>query len=731
MITNKIVYSQDAIKMHVFLQFIFNAEALRQHVREEWIQLYDYTYIDDKIIGGIERMLPNVADILATIEKKATGHVVSSLTQSSFSIAAAKSGDETMAKTLMDDESTKKRTPTKQKPFNLTKPKPKVIEKPQPLKREVKANPVPKNLYRKSLAEIEKEKEERRQNFQNNIRKQYEGDKVQPFKLKTGETSYDIEKVKERISEEEKQYLQFDKKHARKMPDFDQIEAPVKVNTAAIMREAALLKKKQEEEQKVLKDFEMNMRDASEYERWSKEMGEKEEVERLEHMQRKKIEMELARAEAIEAKNHKLKENKYNASKMKVESQIREDHRVQEKEIDHLIKKDLISKVQDQRLVAEDEVEKNKLKKKEIRDQVHEEISAALAKKKAEEAAELKKREELIRQIRELEKIPIVRTQGFDPTETAGHGLLNEMSMAELRERLEYEKLRRQAEEESRREENLKAKEEKSDMLSNTAEEIMKARNELKAKKEKERLEKKLKKEAEEAKRKEAREKGLLEAYDRISEKKRLKKEEEDRLAAELRKIKLQREYLNADKSMMEKKAWKELEAGAERQARDKQNNKLLDQWRANGIKVKDLSINAQNNKKTVQNKIEFDKGYKGRLETRKMENEILHKEVLEYKNTKYAKQRIQEETLKTKQAKMNPFKNKINQESIANATKVQKRKQRQTMRQAQIEASEFSASADHENYAMEDEMDGGLLSMDDGMDEQSDQVNKMMEMEA
>jgi hypothetical protein len=510
------------------------------------------------------------------------------------------------------------------------------------------------------------------------------------------------------------------------MPNFEKIEAPVKINTAAILREANLLSKKQFEEEKIMKDLEMNMRDASEYERWAREMGEKEDIERMEHLQRKKIEMELARQEAIDAKEHKFRENRLNAEKMKVEVEIREDIRKAEKEVDIEIKKDLISKVQDQRVVAEDEKDKVKQKNKDIRDKVHQEINEALERKKEEELAELRKREELIRQIRELEKIPIVRTQGFDPTETAGHGLLNEMSIAELRERLEYEKIRREAETEQKREENIKFKEQKAEELSSIADNIIKARNDLKAQKERERLEKLRKKEAEEAKRKEAREKGLIEAYERISEKKRLKKEEEDRLAAELRKIKLQREYLNADKSMMEKKAWRELEAGAEREARDKQNNKLLDQWRSNGIKVKDLSINAQNNKKTVQNKIEYDKGYKTRLVTRKMENEILHKEVLEYKNTKYAKQRIHEENLKTKQQKMNPFKEKINKESIANATKRQQRKMGASRRQV-AERSESENSMEEEMEGM----DGGLLEVEEPMDEGGDMVNRMMEMEA
>ena len=41
----------------------------------------------------------------------------------------------------------------------------------------------------------------------------------------------------------------------------------------------------------------------------------------------------------------------------------------------------------------------------------------------------MRRKQELIRQIRELEKIPIQRTKGFDPTEAGGHGLLEEMSM--------------------------------------------------------------------------------------------------------------------------------------------------------------------------------------------------------------------------------------------------------------------------------------------------------------
>ena len=71
----KLVMSQEPNKMHVLLQFIFDSEKLREAVREPWMEIYDFQYIDDKIIGGIEKNLPNVSDILRIVEKKATGKV--------------------------------------------------------------------------------------------------------------------------------------------------------------------------------------------------------------------------------------------------------------------------------------------------------------------------------------------------------------------------------------------------------------------------------------------------------------------------------------------------------------------------------------------------------------------------------------------------------------------------------------------------------------------------------
>ena len=92
-----------------------------------------------------------------------------------------------------------------------------------------------------------------------------------------------------------------------------------------------------------------------------------------------------------------------------------------------------------------------KKQNRDLRDEIAKELSEALKRKKDEEAYEMARKQELIRQIRELEKIPIVRTKGFDPTEAGGHGLLEEMSLAELRERIELNK--RSLEQETERKE--------------------------------------------------------------------------------------------------------------------------------------------------------------------------------------------------------------------------------------------------------------------------------------
>ena len=88
---------------------------------------------------------------------------------------------------------------TEQIPFNLTKVKPKVIPQPEALARETIAMPIPKNLFKKTVQDVEKDKEDRRKAKTEAIRREYEDNGKKRFELATeqlkGVSKFDKTKV--------------------------------------------------------------------------------------------------------------------------------------------------------------------------------------------------------------------------------------------------------------------------------------------------------------------------------------------------------------------------------------------------------------------------------------------------------------------------------------------------------------------------------------------------------
>ena len=83
------------------------------------------------------------------------------------------------------------------------------------------------------------------------------------------------------------------------MPNFEKNQADVKLNLAALKREKHLIDKEERENAEKLAQMEMGLKDASEFTRWQREMEQKDDIEKIEHVQKKKIEMELSREQAI------------------------------------------------------------------------------------------------------------------------------------------------------------------------------------------------------------------------------------------------------------------------------------------------------------------------------------------------------------------------------------------------------------------------------------------------
>jgi hypothetical protein len=134
-----------------------------------------------------------------------------------------------------------------------------------------------------------------------------------------------------------------------------------------------------------------------------------------------------------------------------------------------------------------------------------------------------------------------------------GLGLLEEMSLEQLREKLVEVKKGKQIEKEARRKDHSEKKDFMVQNLQEKAKFISEQRSELKLSNEAKRLAKKQFEEEEKRKMAEIREKSLMEVYSKIVDKKEKKQTEEERLAKELREIKLKRQYMNANEVYIKK----------------------------------------------------------------------------------------------------------------------------------------------------------------------------------
>merc|ERR1712224_562296 len=142
---------------------------------------------------------------------------------------------------------------------------------------------------------------------------------------------------------------------------------------------------------------------------------------------------------------------------------------------------------------------------------------------------------------------------------------------------------------------NLNQKDFKQSQLLEKAENITKIRSRAQQEA-KERHEKEREREhAAEEQRERIREQCVIEASEKIKKKKNQKREEEARLRRELKEISIKRQFLQANAEMVESKAHGEQQKGLEREARDRQNNLLLEQKKKNDVKAKEQFIRREN----------------------------------------------------------------------------------------------------------------------------------------
>ena len=230
--------------MNELFTYLFDEDVLKNKLREKWIKLYDFNFIDNEVIGGLLNTKKNLEDLLTFIYSKATANNIPLETkevapglQSEMGVASTTLKTKSKTEEAKDGKIIKSKSVKKVTipvPFNLSENKPRVLQEPMAISNQVKFKPLPLANYQKtSLKDIEEKRKEHLQLIKNNILERTEKEKG--FDLKTDKRPTNIEKIKEEVENKIKATLQFNNKYASSLKDFSKYEADIKYNEAAII----------------------------------------------------------------------------------------------------------------------------------------------------------------------------------------------------------------------------------------------------------------------------------------------------------------------------------------------------------------------------------------------------------------------------------------------------------------------------------------------------------------
>uniref|UniRef100_A0A663DJX4 Cilia and flagella associated protein 99 n=1 Tax=Aquila chrysaetos chrysaetos TaxID=223781 RepID=A0A663DJX4_AQUCH len=516
---SRIVKSLDTAKMQKFLRFFFNALYLNTWIKDEWSQFYDSLYVKENWIDPLLRWQPKVQQLIEQLTDKLSNRT-------------------TTVKTS---------TVTQPKEFNLTVPRPRAIPIPLPIPILEKRPPVPPSTYKppKEKKQLEEIKTKNRR-------------KAEDLLLKANANQFRCAMMKSEKEENTRDSMKSKPAFQAQKIQSKIDNIPIKLNAAAILREGALYQRKMEQELKRIENLLQGAGDPSEFLEWQKQMRGKDLEEQLAEIECRRLQGKLSHEEAVLAHQNVIQENKKKADLMREEkaelmNQYAKKRLQEQKEM-----REMVEQVVEGHKNAKQAKIKLRKYKQQIVQEVCEENRELLRQALEEEEEKLRKRYELIQQIRAIESLPSIRHKFVDLTETGGHGLICEMSIVELRERLALLREAQKAAEEEKRDQIIHEKQAKEQLLLDKLDQISLFRAELGRAAALKQEEKKRKSQSGERPVKDER---ILSLQKKIVEKTMERKKQ-----AGLLKITPQKTSITSRKDSLQWNHWKELEESRERQ---------------------------------------------------------------------------------------------------------------------------------------------------------------------
>ncbi|XP_042314367.1 cilia- and flagella-associated protein 99 [Sceloporus undulatus] len=436
---SRMVKSMDVAKICKFLRFFFNSMNLNTWIKDEWNQIYDSVYVNNKWIKPLQRLQPKVQQLIDQLDDKFGKYIT------------------TTSKI------------TEPKEFKLTVPHPRPILIPELILQQEKTKPIPVNTYKppKLRQKLEQIKLENRRKAEELLLEA----NINQFNCAAPKNDH-----KSPIASEIRNYSE--KFQAQKIQGkVDNI--PVKLNSTAILREGVLYQRKVEQELNRIEHLLRGARDPSEFLEWQKQMCGKDLDQQLIEEECRRLQGKLSYEEAILARQNCIRENQKKAEQKREKKEELSQQCAQRNLQEMKERKKTVQQVTEARKNVKQARLKLQKYKRQIVQEVSEENQQILIQALKEEEEKIKKRCELIQQIRAIEYLPILKSKFVDLTQTPDHGVLGEMSIVELQERLALLKEAQKKTEEEKRDQIILEKHMKEQLLLGKLEQISTFREQL------------------------------------------------------------------------------------------------------------------------------------------------------------------------------------------------------------------------------------------------------------
>jgi hypothetical protein len=623
--------------------------------RSSWMQVKDLFFVEKEMIPKLLKYINEMNRFCNDLSQTA---VANSELESQKKELQAK-GEVGINKNLPKKEVTRPISP------KLTKPSPTILPEPIKIEQDVRAKPVPAQIYQTNLQEINEQKKQQREKIQQATLAKFSRPDDQFKFQETRSGAVKLEELKKEIQEKELKELQFNNSYYNPPPKVNsndlELISNIKPNVSTILREDYLFRKLQTKDAQILKNYEEELRDPIEYYYWQEKMEKQDEIEKLKYVSLRREQAKQSSEEAKLALERQKEDNLLVANMMREQNEIIKKQKQLELEIETLTKQAVVREVIQERETKpydalQDVLEKKKVESSDLRKQLEE-----LRKQKKEEIAQEEMiKADRIRQLKALNTVHRKHVVVFDPTETAKIGLLDEMSYMEMKERLKNQKFKDTERVALKNEDISEEKEKKKTVLQSKYQTIIKNRQ-LKKESHQQMRQTKMQLEASEKLEREQ----YLEEQNALWKKEEqhrqeIKEKERQQLIAEQEKILRQQQYLGVASEQVALIRQKEIEKAQARQMKGVLREQAQERHAEKHVQEKEKLNKSVIYRNTVMEKEIKQKEIEKEIQSEKKQLIKRLKEDIVYKKDMFAEGQEQHEKTKTVVTKFNPYASRI-----------------------------------------------------------------------